>query len=192
MAVMPAASAAEVISLVEAVTDPEIPTLSIADLGVLREVSVDASSGTVEATITPTYSGCPAMEVIARDIADAASSLGYSSTVTISHNPPWTTDWLTERGRRALEELQIAPPALSPSRASAPVPVVIGRAPRSGASQSGAQQPGAPHTGADEVVACPRCGSGETELITRFGTTACKALWRCRACGDPFDEFKAV
>lgn len=171
-------SVAEVTSRIESVTDPEIPTLSIADLGVLRAVSVDDAAGVVEVTITPTYSGCPAMEVIARDISDAAADAGYSATVTVSHHPPWTTDWLTEQGRRALEELQIAPP--SPVRAGAPVPVTIGRAPHTDSGSGG------------EAVACPRCGSAETELIARFGTTACKALWRCRACGDPFDEFKVV
>lgn len=169
---MTVVTAAEVVvARVREVTDPEIPTLSIGDLGIVRAVSVDAEAASVVVTITPTYSGCPAMEVIARDIVDAASDCGYTAVVETSFSPPWTSDWLTERGRAALQELHIAPPG---PRAAGPVPVSIGRA---------------PHTPA---VACPRCGSADTELIARFGTTACKALHRCRACGDPFDEFKAV
>ena len=158
---------------IEAVTDPEIPTLSIADLGIIRAIEVDEDAATVAVTITPTYSGCPAMEVIARDIVDAAADAGYSATVTTSFSPPWTSDWLTDRGRAVLAEAQITPPGAR----RGPVPVTIG---------------GAPHTPAAVAVACPRCGSADTELISRFGTTACKALHRCRACGDPFDEFKAV
>lgn len=165
-------SADEVVRAVGAVTDPEIPTLTIADLGIVRDVQVDVESSSVVVTITPTYSGCPAMEVIARDIVDAAADCGYAATVETSFSPPWTTDWITDRGRAALEELHIAPPGPR----EGPVPVPIGKA---------------PDPGADRVI-CPRCGSTDTELITRFGTTACKALHRCRACGDPFDEFKAV
>lgn len=162
------------------VTDPEIPTLSIDDLGIVRGIDVDEGSGSVVVTITPTYSGCPAMEVIARDIVDAAADAGYAATVEVTHNPPWTTDWMSERGREALRELDIAPPgstAAGPRSGdhSGPVPVTIGRG-----------------THTTDHVACPRCGSEETELVARFGTTACKALHRCRACGDPFDEFKAV
>ena len=163
--------APELRRVLEAVTDPEIPTLSIGDMGIVRGLSVDEEGGEVVVTITPTYSGCPAMEVMSRDIVDAAAGVGYSASVVVSHNPPWTTDWLTERGREALRELHISPPAAR----TGPVPVTIGRA---------------PHT--ESSVACPRCGSSDTELISRFGTTACKALHRCRECGDPFDEFKAV
>ena len=167
----------EVRERVGAVTDPEIPTLSIADLGIVRGVEADEAAGAVRVRITPTYSGRPAMEVIARDIVDAAAAAGWDASVEIVHSPPWTTDWLTERGRAALAELDIAPPGPRATGASGPVPVTIGRA---------------PHTASVEPVACPRCGSADTELLARFGTTACKALHRCRACGDPFDEFKAV
>ena len=167
-------SAAEVSERVRAVTDPEIPTVTIGDLGIVRDVSVDVDARAVTVTITPTYSGCPAMEVIARDIVDAAADCGYTAVVSTSYSPPWTTDWLTDRGRAALEELNIAPPGpRGESGTRGPVPVVIGR-------------------GVHTAVGCPRCGSTDTELIARFGTTACKALHRCRACGDPFDEFKAV
>lgn len=168
--------AAEVEERVRAVTDPEIPTLTIGDLGIVRDVSADEESGVTRVRITPTYSGCPAMEVIARDVVDAAAEAGWAATVEIVHSPPWTTDFLTERGRAALAELDIAPPGAHGPGHSGPVPVAIGRA---------------PHTPA-VAVACPRCGSSDTELLARFGTTACKALHRCRACGDPFDEFKAV
>ena len=176
-------SAAEVEKRVEAVTDPEIPTLSIGDLGIVRGVEADEAAGTMRVRITPTYSGCPAMEVIARDIVDAADDAGWDATVEIVHSPPWTTDRLTERGRAALAELDIAPPGPRGAGASGPVPVTIGRAPHTESSAAAAD---------DEPVACPRCGSADTELIARFGTTACKALHRSRACGDPFDEFKAV
>ena len=169
-------SAAEVEGRVGAVTDPEIPTLTIGDLGIVRDVVVDEAAGAVAVRITPTYSGCPAMEVIARDVVDAAADAGWDASVEIVHSPPWTTDFLTEAGRAALAELDIAPPRAHGPGHSGPLPVSIGRA---------------PHTDA-VAVACPRCGSTDTELIARFGTTACKALHRCRACGDPFDEFKAV
>ena len=165
-----------------AVTDPEIPTLTIGDLGIVRDVMVDEDSGSVAVRITPTYSGCPAMEVIARDIVDAAADAGWAATVEIVHSPPWTTDFLTERGRAALTALDIAPPGARGPGRSGPVPVTIGRAAHTASTAAAAAQP----------VACPRCGSTETELLARFGTTACKALHRCRACGDPFDEFKAV
>jgi ring-1,2-phenylacetyl-CoA epoxidase subunit PaaD len=177
------ASATEVQQRVGAVTDPEIPTLSIADLGIVRDVEVDEAAASVTVRITPTYSGCPAMEVIARDIVDAAADAGYAATVEIVHSPPWTTDFLTERGRAALAELHIAPPGSG--RDGGPVPVTIGRSPHTGVGAD-------PGRGPSEAVPCPRCGSVDTELIARFGTTACKALHRCRACGDPFDEFKAV
>jgi len=181
--VMTHVSATEVEERVGAVTDPEIPTLAIADLGIVRDVSVDEESGLVAVRITPTYSGCPAMDVIARDIVDAAADAGYAATVEIVHSPPWTTDFLTERGRAALAELDIAPPGSHGPGHTGPVPVTIGRAPHTESVAAAA---------AVEPVACPRCGSTDTELIARFGTTACKALHRCRACGDPFDEFKAV
>jgi ring-1,2-phenylacetyl-CoA epoxidase subunit PaaD len=175
-------SAAEVEQRVGAVTDPEIPTLAIADLGIVRDVTVDEASGSVVVRITPTYSGCPAMEVIARDIVDAAADVGYAATVQTVYSPPWTTEWLTERGRVALAELDIAPPGVRGPGSGGPVPVTIGRAAHTESVEAGSE----------ESVRCPRCGSTDTELIARFGTTACKALHRCRACGDPFDEFKAV
>ncbi len=143
------------------VVDPEIPVLTIADLGVLRAVRL--AGDTVEIEITPTYSGCPAMRVIEQELATAlrAAGIGKFRIATVL-SPAWTTDWLSKEGRRKLAEFGIAPPA-GISRRS--------------------------HFGTD-AVACPRCGSAETERISEFGSTACKALYRCRRCAEPFDYFK--
>jgi len=144
------------------VADPEIPALSIAELGVLRGVAVGPDG--VEITITPTYSGCPAMRVIALDIAAALEAAGIrDARVRTVLSPAWTTDFLTEAGRRKLVESGIAPPLPRAARGAL--------------------------FGADEV-ACPRCGAADTERISEFGSTACKSLWRCRACREPFDHFK--
>lgn len=145
-----------------AVVDPEIPVLTIADLGVLRGVSVEA--GTVEVAITPTYLGCPAMDAIAVDVALALAKAGIErARVKKVLSPAWTTDWLTEEGRRKLAEAGIAPPARGGSRRA-----LFG----------------------SEAVACPRCGSSATERLSEFGSTACKSMWRCKDCGEPFDHFK--
>jgi ring-1,2-phenylacetyl-CoA epoxidase subunit PaaD len=144
------------------VADPEIPVLSIADLGVLREVTV--TDGRVEVAITPTYSGCPAMNMIALDIELALAREGFGNcTVRTVLSPAWTTDWMSEDGRRKLKAYGIAPPLPASSRRAL----------------FGMQQ-----------VACPRCGSDDTELLSEFGSTSCKALWRCKACREPFDYFK--
>jgi len=144
------------------VVDPEIPVLTIADLGVLREVTVGADG--VEVAITPTYSGCPAMNMIALDIELALARAGIAGAkVRTVLSPAWTTDWMTEEGRRKLKEYGIAPPQKGAGRRAL----------------FGAQ-----------TVACPQCGSTDTELLSEFGSTSCKALWRCRACREPFDYFK--
>jgi ring-1,2-phenylacetyl-CoA epoxidase subunit PaaD len=144
------------------VTDPEIPVLSIADLGVLREVRV--AGDTVEVVITPTYSGCPAMRVIEFEIAAALAAAGIAKhRITTVLAPAWTTDWMSEDGRRKLAAYGIAPPAAAASRAA---------------------------LFAADAAACPRCGSGRTERIAAFGSTSCKALYRCRDCAEPFDYFK--
>ena len=144
------------------VVDPEIPVLTIADLGVLREVEV--REGCVEVTITPTYSGCPAMNMIALEIELALERAGFrGSKVRTVLSPAWTTDWMSEDGRNKLREYGIAPPQASSSRRAL----------------FGVQQ-----------VACPQCGSKNTEVLSEFGSTSCKALWRCKSCREPFDYFK--
>ena len=143
------------------VTDPEIPVLTIADLGILRDVS--ERDGLVEVTITPTYSGCPAMNVITLEVEAALARAGINGRVRTSLSPAWTTDWLTEAARRKLAAFGIAPPEHSSSRRAL----------------FGELRP-----------SCPRCGSSDTEVISEFGSTACKSLHRCRTCREPFDAFK--
>jgi ring-1,2-phenylacetyl-CoA epoxidase subunit PaaD len=144
------------------IVDPEIPVLSIVDLGVLREVRV--AGDTVEVVITPTYSGCPAMRMIELDIETALRAAGIDKLrISTVLSPAWTTDWLSDAGRRKLAQYGIAPPHGAATRRA---------------------------LFAADAVACPRCGSGETERLAEFGSTSCKALYRCRACAEPFDYFK--
>lgn len=153
------------------IPDPEVPVVSIADLGILRSVDVDEQAHTVAVTITPTYSGCPAMEAITSRIAFEADRHGYAADVRTQLSPPWTTDWMSEEGREALRRFGIAPPgAVAAGEPRGPVSVGISR----------------------HVVTCPHCGSEDTTEISHFGSTACKALRRCNACLEPFDEFKAI
>ena len=147
-----------------AVADPEIPVLTVADLGVLRDVRV-AEDGTVEVAITPTYSGCPAMAMIALEVELALARAGIEGRVVTVLSPAWTTDWMSEEGRRKLADYGIAPPARRAGRRA-----LFGL----------------------ESVACPRCGSEDTEELSAFGSTACKALRRCRNCREPFDHFKCI
>ncbi|HEX6499389.1 MAG TPA: 1,2-phenylacetyl-CoA epoxidase subunit PaaD [Micromonosporaceae bacterium] len=158
------------------VVDPEIPTLTIDDLGILRDVAVDGD--TVRVSITPTYAGCPAMDVIRADLRRALSAAGFQKIeVETVLRPAWTTDWISESGRAKLAASGIAPP--------------------------GPAQPAGFARGADAArrtgpvqltltVRCPRCGSPSTEQVSRFGSTACKSLWRCRACQEPFDHVKPL
>ena len=144
------------------VVDPEIPVLTIADLGVLREVALNGDH--VEVAITPTYSGCPAMNMIALEIELALEREGFSKPrIRTVLSPAWTTDWMSEDGRRKLREYGIAPPQPASSRRAL----------------FGVQE-----------VACPQCRSSNTEILSEFGSTSCKALWRCRSCREPFDYFK--
>jgi ring-1,2-phenylacetyl-CoA epoxidase subunit PaaD len=148
----------------ESVADPEIPVLSIADLGVLRDIQI--VDGFIEATITPTYSGCPAMNLIALNLELALEEAGFHMPrVKTVLSPAWTTDWMTDAGKAKLRKYGIAPPAGKASRRAL--------------------------FGEDEV-SCPHCGSANTERISEFGSTACKALWRCKACAEPFDYFKCI
>jgi ring-1,2-phenylacetyl-CoA epoxidase subunit PaaD len=144
------------------VVDPEIPVLTIADLGVLRDVTID--DGRVVVAITPTYSGCPAMNMITLEIELALEREGFREVkVRTALAPAWTTDWMSEAGRRKLRQYGIAPPQAASSRR-----VLFGV----------------------DRVACPQCGSNDTEVLSEFGSTACKALWRCKKCREPFDYFK--
>ena len=152
------------------VPDPEVPVVTIDDLGILREVTVDEAEHLVQVVITPTYSGCPAMDAIRVRIEHVAAREGYTASVTTRLAPVWTTDWMSEEGRAKLAEFGIAPPGERPAPALGPVGVGL----------------------SVRQVACPRCGSSATEEVARFGSTACKALRRCTACGEPFDEFKAI
>jgi len=149
-------------SAAASVVDPEIPVLTIADLGVLREV--DVKDGVVEVAITPTYSGCPAMNMIAVEVTLALETAGFCGPkVRTVLSPAWTTDWMSEEGRSKLRAYGIAPPQPASSRRAL----------------FGVQK-----------VQCPQCGAEDTELLSEFGSTSCKALWRCRSCREPFDYFK--
>jgi ring-1,2-phenylacetyl-CoA epoxidase subunit PaaD len=151
---------------VASVVDPEIPVVTIDDLGILRDVSV-AADGRIEVTLTPTYSGCPATEVIRAEVERALADHGFRDAVVRTVlAPAWTTDWITDEGRRKLAEYGIAPP--------------------------GKRCPTAGSTATVDLVRCPLCGSADTRLQSRFGSTACKALRVCNRCQEPFDHFKAL
>jgi ring-1,2-phenylacetyl-CoA epoxidase subunit PaaD len=148
------------------VLDPELPVLTIADLGILRDVHEDGEHVTVD--ITPTYSGCPAMAAIRADLTARLQDAGFCDVKvrTVLH-PPWTTDWITADGRRKLAEHGIAPPG----PAGGAVPVTLGRR---------------------SAVSCPRCGSSDTLKVSRFGPTPCTALYKCLSCAEPFEHVKAI
>ncbi len=148
-----------------AVVDPELRAVTIDELGILRSVETDDATGRVIVTITPTYTGCPAMDMIRADITRALGAAGYPDVeVRTVLRPPWTTEMISESGRRKLAAAGIAPPSTTrPSIVALQL-----------------------------SVACPRCTSLDTEELSRFGSTACKALWRCRTCGEPFDRVKPL
>ncbi len=199
------ARAARTWTVLDAVPDPEIPVVSIRDLGILREVAI-ADDGALEIVITPTYSGCPAMAEIAEDIGRALdqADLGPWKIRTVLA-PAWTTDWITAEGRDKLRAYGIAPPARcadqgAPTRPLRFVPrhrtpgdtgatnATGARVATGAAGATGAV--GATGARATDNVTCPHCGSPDTEPLSQFGSTACKALYRCRACREPFDYFK--
>ena len=139
------------------IPDPEIPAISIVDLGIVRELRMQDIDGAerLVVTITPTYSGCPATEVIERTIREAHDAAGFKNVaIETELAPPWTTDWISDKGKAALKAYGIAPPELA------------------------------------KAATCPQCGSTDTEEVSRFGSTPCKAQWRCKACLEPFDRFK--
>ena len=153
----------------DSVPDPEVPVLSVRDLGIVRDV-LESSDGGIEVVLTPTYSGCPATEVIAESVREALTDAGLGP-VTVTHRlaPAWTTDWISAEGRTKLHAYGIAPP-------SGTAAVAAGNMVRI----------------RPQGVACPRCGSGDTERLSAFGSTACKALHRCLACREPFEHFKPI
>lgn len=152
-------------TLLQSVADPEIPVLTVVDMGVVREVKPLEDNG-VEVVITPTYSGCPAMNTIEMEIAAVLKTAGYRPVVvTTVLSPPWTTQWLSEDGRRKLEAYGIAPPVEETVDKTALFP-------------------------AEKAIPCPRCGSTRSRMISQFGSTACKALYQCGDCLEPFDYFK--
>lgn len=170
----PAAPALEVAREVAAsVPDPELPMVTLADLGILRDVT--AEDGQLVVTITPTYSGCPALREIAQDLRHRLSQAGFAPvTVRTVLAPAWTSDWITPAGRRKLQAAGIAPPHPAPARdRQAPVPLILGTTRRL-------------------PVACPRCGSPATTQTAAFSATACKALYRCDACREPFEYVKDI
>jgi ring-1,2-phenylacetyl-CoA epoxidase subunit PaaD len=154
-----------------AVTDPELPMVTLADLGVLRDVRVQA--GTVVVDITPTYTGCPAMGVMRADLVHALHRAGFADVdVRTVLSPAWSTDWISAEGRRKLAAGGIAPPGRAPQRAPGPIPLQLGPTRR--------------------TADCPLCGSSDTEQLSEFGATACKALRRCRTCREPFEHVKEI
>ena len=156
----------EVRALAATVTDPEIPVLTIEDLGILRDGHLEAD-GTVRLTITPTYSGCPAMDAIRADLATVFAKAGHEKVqVDLVLSPAWTTDWMSEAGKAKLEEYGIAPPT--------------GKAGHSGPIRLGL------------TVKCPQCHSLNTREMSHFGSTSCKALYVCQDCHEPFDYFKVL
>lgn len=144
--------------ILETVCDPEVPVLSVLDLGIVRGIKIDNSpsgNGSIEITITPTYTGCPAMDMIAMNIRLGLIENGFSKIkITSVLSPAWTTDWMTEAGKQKLKEYGIAPPNKS------------------------------------AIINCPQCNSSNTKIISEFGSTACKALYQCQDCKEPFDYFK--
>ncbi|NIK60375.1 1,2-phenylacetyl-CoA epoxidase subunit PaaD [Kribbella shirazensis] len=182
-----------ILEAVGEVPDPEVPVLTIADLGVLRGVRHEGDE--IVVTITPTYSGCPAMDMIRHEVELTLNHLGVDGRVETVLSPPWTTDWMTEAGKAKLTEYGIAPPpatrAVTDGSAAAAPP-----GPRALADPS-VPTPSSQSRGNRPVmvqlsIRCPLCGSPNTQELSRFGSTSCKALWRCNSCKEPFDHFKAI
>jgi ring-1,2-phenylacetyl-CoA epoxidase subunit PaaD len=154
-----------ILDILENVADPEIPVITINDLGILRDVQV-SNDGHIKVYITPTYNGCPAMDMITVNIRSVLQDYGYSDVEVVSVlEPAWTTDWITDSGRKKLLDYGISPPAQSTLQKS----FISGEKPK---------------------VICPQCASYNTELVSLFGSTACKAMYKCLDCLEPFDYFK--
>jgi ring-1,2-phenylacetyl-CoA epoxidase subunit PaaD len=164
-----AATATTAYDVAASVTDPEMPMLTLEDLGVLR--GVRESDGHVVVTITPTYSGCPAMATMRDDLVHRLRDAGYDARIEVALHPAWSSDWITERGRRALREHGLSAPGPAPRSAG---PIALSLSPTR------------------RRLSCPRCGSGAVELTSEFGATACKALYRCTSCLEPFEHVKEI
>lgn len=149
------------------VLDPEVPAVSLVELGIVRDL-LETADG-LEVVLTPTYSGCPATEAIEQSVREALARFG-EITVTMRRAPAWTTDWITAEGREKLRQYGIAPPGAVDAGQGVPVRIVRRR----------------------QAIACPRCGSAHTEQLSAFGSTACKSLYRCLACREPFEHFKPI
>lgn len=148
------------------VVDPEIPVLTVVDMGIVRDIRQDGNN--IEVSITPTYTGCPAMDMIGDEIRNAFLRNGFAEVkIKTVLSPAWTTDWISDEAKEKLRKYGIAPPA----HTTADKNVLLGK---------------------DKKVKCPRCGSEHTEMISNFGSTACKALWKCTDCKEPFDYFKCI
>ncbi|WP_262694733.1 1,2-phenylacetyl-CoA epoxidase subunit PaaD [Kordiimonas aquimaris] len=152
-------------SLLHEVNDPEVPVISVVDLGIVRDVRITGEIVTID--VTPTYSGCPATKIIEAMIKAAVESKGYTTNINTVITPPWTTDWISDEGRVKLREYGIAPP------------------------ENGAEAK-ASLLGIDPVLSCPQCNSTDSERISEFGSTACKALYKCKSCLEPFEYFKCI
>jgi ring-1,2-phenylacetyl-CoA epoxidase subunit PaaD len=154
------------------VLDPEVPALSVRDLGIVRDVLMDERG--MEIILTPTYSGCPATEVIEQDVLAAIAAAGLGAArVTLRRSPAWTTDWISEDGKRKLFDYGIAPPGPVLHGGAVPIRFMARQAPA-------------------ERLTCPQCKSQNTERLSAFGATACKAMYRCLACKEPFEHFKPI
>ena len=165
-----AVGAADAWAVAASVTDPELPMLTLADLGVLRDVTVGAA-GEVRVVLTPTYSGCPALAVMREDVVRRLRTAGFADVaVGVSLSPAWSSDWISERGRAALRDHGISPPG--PAGPGRPATVPLTLAPRR------------------RAVRCPRCDSADVTLTSEFGATACTAMYRCGTCLEPFDHVK--
>ena len=165
---LPREAEARALALLDRVKDPEVPVLSVVELGIVRDVELDDAGAGITITVTPTYSGCPAMRVIEEEIVAALEAGGFRAVaVKVVYAPAWTTDWIPESAREKLRAYGIAPPGEVTAEQLVPLGPVVRR------------------------VACPFCGSNDTETTSEFGATACKSLHVCRACRQPFEHFKA-
>ncbi|MDH6593125.1 ring-1,2-phenylacetyl-CoA epoxidase subunit PaaD [Variovorax sp. TBS-050B] len=170
-AVAAASRVAAAWAVLHTVPDPEVPAVSVCDLGIVREVI--AHDDGLEIVLTPTYSGCPATEAIEHDVLAAVEQAGLGrARATLRRAPAWSSDWISDEGRAKLKAYGIAPPAQAASNTAMPIRL-FGRI-------------------AGERIACPRCASERTERLSAFGSTACKALYRCLACREPFEHFKPI